>query len=215
MAPDPSSNPSDGARPRQVPEEPLSPPPHRHGDAPGGLRHGESGGVPPGTPARARPQLFTGLFLGAGVFAAAGMMVPGLSGAILQALIGSYATYVTALRELNVPVLLVFHHGQRISSAATSWEWRGPVTPPDGTRGRYRSTRRGAGGVGPRRRASGRGPCLGQRRATREVARLPERIRALEDANPPYEVVVSNELENYTEAVTRRVAETAAAQEVS
>lgn len=47
------------------------------------------------------------------------------------------------------------------------------------------------------------------------MARLPERIRALEDANPPYEVVVSNELENYTEAVTRRVAETAAAQEVS
>ena len=53
-----------------------------------------------------------------------------------------------------------------------------------------------------------------RRRAAREVARLPERIRALEDADPPYEVVISDELERYTEAVTRQVAETAAAQEI-
>jgi nicotinate phosphoribosyltransferase len=38
-------------------------------------------------------------------------------------------------------------------------------------------------------------------RAARELGRLPERVRALEDADPPYPVEVSHELERYTKSV--------------
>lgn len=44
-----------------------------------------------------------------------------------------------------------------------------------------------------------------RRRAREELARLPRRIVELEDADPPYEVTVSGELERYTDEVTRAV----------
>jgi nicotinate phosphoribosyltransferase len=47
-----------------------------------------------------------------------------------------------------------------------------------------------------------------RRRAASEIARLPARIRALEDADPPYEVRVSAGLERFTDAVVRQVADT-------
>lgn len=48
-----------------------------------------------------------------------------------------------------------------------------------------------------------------RRRTSEEFRRLPERIRALDDADPPYEVNISAELERYTEQVTRQVARSA------
>lgn len=46
-------------------------------------------------------------------------------------------------------------------------------------------------------------------RAAQELRRLPAGIRALEDADPAYPVEVSEELERYTEELTRRVARSA------
>jgi nicotinate phosphoribosyltransferase len=43
-------------------------------------------------------------------------------------------------------------------------------------------------------------------RAARELERLPDRVRGLEGADPPYEVRVSDELERYAGEVTRKVA---------
>lgn len=47
----------------------------------------------------------------AGVVAAATMLIPGISGSMLQLLIGSYATYITAIKSLNWPIILVFFAG--------------------------------------------------------------------------------------------------------
>jgi nicotinate phosphoribosyltransferase len=67
---------------------------------------------------------------------------------------------------------------------------------------------------GGRRLPEGREPLEElRRRASREVARLPARVRALEDADPPFEVGVSEELQRFSEAVARQVAETAATTE--
>lgn len=44
-----------------------------------------------------------------------------------------------------------------------------------------------------------------RRRTSEELQRLPERIRTLDDADAPYEVDISAELERYTELVTRQV----------
>ncbi len=46
-----------------------------------------------------------------------------------------------------------------------------------------------------------------RKRTAQELAKLPPRIQALEQADPPYEVTISPKLERYTEEVTRRVAE--------
>lgn len=48
-------------------------------------------------------------------------------------------------------------------------------------------------------------------RAAQELERLPDRIRELEDADPAYGVEISDELQRYTDEVTRRVAEEAGA----
>ena len=50
-------------------------------------------------------------------------------------------------------------------------------------------------------------------RTRRELERLPEGIRALEAADPPWTVIVSDELRSYTENVTRAVAERTTGQE--
>lgn len=68
-------------------------------------------GAPTGDPIR-DPTLGQGIFIFvAGVVAAAGMTIPGLSGALLQLVMGSYVTYVTAVRELNLAVLGLFYVG--------------------------------------------------------------------------------------------------------
>jgi len=54
-----------------------------------------------------------------------------------------------------------------------------------------------------------------RRRGDEEVRRLPERIRALDDADPPYEVNISDELGRYAEQVKRCVARRADSKEVS
>jgi nicotinate phosphoribosyltransferase len=46
---------------------------------------------------------------------------------------------------------------------------------------------------------------VARRRAREELARLPRRMGELEDADPPYDVTISDELERYTEEVTRVV----------
>ena len=78
----------------------------------------------PGAPTEAPIREPTGwqwaFIFGAGVLAAAGMMVPGLSGALLQILIGSYATYVTAVRELNLPILGLFYAGAILGIAGAA-----------------------------------------------------------------------------------------------
>jgi putative membrane protein len=58
-----------------------------------------------------------GFVFGAGVFASAGMVVPGLSGAVLQIVIGSYSTYVAAVRELNLLILVLFYMGALVGIA--------------------------------------------------------------------------------------------------
>lgn len=68
-------------------------------------------GAPTADPIRDPTASQLAFIFGAGILAASGMMVPGLSGALLQILIGSYATYVTAVRELNLPILGLFYAG--------------------------------------------------------------------------------------------------------
>lgn len=68
-------------------------------------------GAPTANPIREPSAAQAAFIFGAGVLAASGMMVPGLSGALLQILVGSYATYVTAVRELNLAVLGLFYAG--------------------------------------------------------------------------------------------------------
>ncbi|WP_119394870.1 DUF368 domain-containing protein [Salinibius halmophilus] len=56
----------------------------------------------------------------AGIVAAATMLIPGISGSMLQLLIGSYATYITAVKTLNWPVVLVFFAGAIIGIVAAA-----------------------------------------------------------------------------------------------
>lgn len=49
-----------------------------------------------------------------------------------------------------------------------------------------------------------------RRRTKEELRRLPDRVRSLDEADPPYEVEISAELQRYTEQVTREVAHAAA-----
>lgn len=53
-----------------------------------------------------------------GALASAAMLVPGFSGTLLQLIIGSYGTYVTAIKELNAVVLLVFFSGSVVGIVA-------------------------------------------------------------------------------------------------
>ncbi|UCH82636.1 MAG: DUF368 domain-containing protein, partial [Candidatus Latescibacterota bacterium] len=55
------------------------------------------------------PSIGQGIFIFcAGAAAAATMLLPGVSGSLLQLLIGSYSTYIAAVKEVNVLVLIVF-----------------------------------------------------------------------------------------------------------
>lgn len=54
----------------------------------------------------------------AGALASATMVVPGISGSFLQLLIGSYSTYITAIKDVNLAVLIPFMSGGIIGIAA-------------------------------------------------------------------------------------------------
>ena len=58
------------------------------------------------------PSLAQGIFIfAAGAAAAATMLLPGVSGSMLQLIIGSYSTYIAAVKDVNVLVLAIFLAG--------------------------------------------------------------------------------------------------------
>lgn len=76
---------------------------------------------PEPTQAIINPVSWQWLFIfAAGVVAAATMLVPGISGSMLQLLIGSYGTYITAVKTLNWPVIWVFFGGAVLGIVAAA-----------------------------------------------------------------------------------------------
>jgi len=58
------------------------------------------------------PNLIEGVYIFvAGAAAAATMLLPGVSGSMLQLLIGSYSTYIVAIKEANLPLIAIFLAG--------------------------------------------------------------------------------------------------------
>jgi putative membrane protein len=75
------------------------------------------------------PSFLQGAYIfGAGAIAASAMLLPGISGSMLHLVIGSYSTYIAAIKEINTAVLAIFIAGAIVGIAvmakAINWLFR-------------------------------------------------------------------------------------------
>ncbi len=70
--------------------------------------------APEGEPMRSFDFLQGLAFFGASVLGMSAMVVPGISGSFVLLLLGAYTTFITAIKEFNLPLLVVFGLGSII-----------------------------------------------------------------------------------------------------